>query len=274
VTISVEQPDLLNSLAQQAMAQSEDAPVKRERPRIEPPENDLVQLSGGYLNFNSGDYDKVARVRELNGYDEEKLARVPNSTPARLLNEILELGTVSIGDTAADRNMLDDLLLGDRDSILLGIRVSTFGPQLEMGIVCPACEAPQDVSFDLTEDVPFKELSSQEERTFLVELSKGKVALVNLPTGRTQKALLQADGKTTAQLNTILLAGCVQSIDDMPLLGGTQKVLELSIPDRETLITEILNRSFGPQFGEVKLPCGQCSQVIDLPLTLADLFRL
>jgi hypothetical protein len=73
-------------------------------------------------------------------------------------------------------------------------------------------------------------------------------------------------------LNTILLAGCVQTIDDLPV--GAAQVRSLGLQDREAIIREIGERAIGPQLGEVKMPCSACTEVIELPMTLADLFRL
>jgi hypothetical protein len=75
-----------------------------------------------------------------------------------------------------------------------------------------------------------------------------------------------------AELNTIILAGCVVSLNDLPTTPST--VLELGIKDRETLIQEIVDRNPGPRLGEVKKSCEACGIEVELPLSLASLFRL
>jgi len=97
--------------------------------------------------------------------------------------------------------------------------------------------------------------------------------VVGLPTGVTQRRLLENNDKNSAELNTILLAGCVASINGSPSIGAST-VLKLSWKDREAIVQEILERNPGPRLGEVKKACEACGEDIPMPLTLAALFRI
>lgn len=259
--------------AVQEVAATADVPITDvpPRPNLSSPSSGLVRLPGGYLKFGLEEPVKVAEVRELNGYDEEKLSRVQGGATGKFLTKILELGTVKIGDDEVNSKILDDLLTGDRDAILLGIRIATYGRELEMEIACPHCDEEQKVTLDLPTEVPVKELD-EDDRSFDVELRNGTIARVNMPTGKSQREVLNAVNKTTAELNTILITSCVESIDNLPV--GLNAIRGLGIPDRERISRAISEHSCGPQFGEVGLPCKECGERIALPLTLADLFRL
>ena len=90
--------------------------------------------------------------------------------------------------------------------------------------------------------------------------------------GLTQRKVMENANKTVAELNTIILNGCVVNVNDSPITPST--VLELGIADRETLIAEIIEKNPGPRLGEVSKACKACGNEVDLPLSLAALFRL
>ena len=245
-----------------------------EEPKVEitteAPSNTEVALPGGFIN-REGALIKYAEVRELNGADEESIAR--SGSTGRALATMLQRGLVSLGMDSTSKEDLDTLLSGDRDAILIGIRRATFGNEIGFDLTCPSCKSQGAIVIDLTKDIPIRALKDPiEERTWIYESKLGPVR-VGLPTGATQRKLLENSDKTAAELNTILLAGCVSSIDGRPSLGAST-VLKLSWKDREKLVDEILERNPGPRLGEVKKACEACGEIIELPLTLAALFRV
>lgn len=245
-----------------------------EEPKAEvktlPPSNSEVMLPGGFIKPD-GSIVKYAEVRELNGNDEEAIAKA--GSVGRALNVMLQRGLVSIGMEPAKREDLDYLLAGDRDAILIGIRRVTFGESVEFNIKCPACSTALTVDVNVTEDIPVKTLDDPiADRTFTYKSRKGEIE-VALPSGALQKKLMENTDKTVAELNTMLLSGCVKKINGNPSLGATS-VLGLGMADREALIQEILDRNPGPRFGEVKTACEACGLELPMPIGLADLFRL
>ena len=252
--------ELINKFAAQAQAGVEvevstKAPVSTE-----------VHLPGGFLS--NGELIKTAEVRELTGVDEEAIAKAPNI--GRSITTILERGLKKLGSQDATHDDLDTLLSGDRDAILIGIRKVTLGETIEFVTRCGNCNEEQEVVIDLTEDVPVVELT--DSRSWKIETKKGYVE-VALPTGVTQRKLLENMDKKSAEINTLLLSGCVLSVNGEPSLGAST-VLNFGIADRAKIIDEILKKNPGPRLGEVKKTCKACGEIIPLPLGLADLFRL
>lgn len=228
-----------------------------------------VSLPGGFLEA-SGELIKNAEVRELNGVDEEAIANA--SSTGRALNLLLQRGLVKIGNREATRDDLEALLSGDRDAILLAIRKVTFGETVDYDVICPSCRSEHKVVIDLTKDVPVVGLDKPEDRTWTMDLKSG-IITVALPTGVTQRKLLENSDKTSAELNTILLAGCVMKVNSEPSTGAAT-VLRLGMADRAKIVTEIIERNPGPRLGEVKKACEACGEDISLPLSLVDLFRV
>jgi hypothetical protein len=263
VTQIITDAELVNTFAQQIM---EEPDLKVETQAPSGPE---VILPGGFLN--NGQLITTAEVRELNGLDEEAISKT--TTTGKALNLLLQRGLVKLGDKEVTSEDLDGLLSGDRDAILLGIRRVTFGETVDYSITCGNCASSQDVIVNLTTDVPVKKLTDPiADRTWQVKTKKGYVQ-VSLPTGITQKKLFENVDKSSAEINTMLLAGCVMSVNGEPSMGAST-VLNLGIADRAKIIDEVLTRNPGPRLGEVNKVCQACGEKITFPLSLVDLFRI
>lgn len=261
-------PALANQLADKAMKLS-DPVVASGAPKVTttPPPDTDVELLGGLLDPISG-FISTAEVRELTGLDEEIISKITD--PGKALLTILERATVKIGDEPANRETLDALYAGDRELLLLAIRKATFGSDVKLGPgECPSCSFEQVFEIDLSKDVPLKKLDG--EHTFTIKCKVGEV-VVSLPTGSTQKAIVTSTNKTSAELDTILLKNCIESINGDPVLN-MDDVRKLSLKDRRNILQEITTRNPGPQLSQIKVPCQSCGAEVPLPLTLAELFR-
>jgi hypothetical protein len=255
--------ELVSQFAQQAMEEPEKVITSRA------PSDTTVDLPGGYVS-QDGTVVKTAEVRELNGADEEAISKA--GSKAKALGVLLQRGLIKVGTEDATKDMLDNLLSGDRDAILLGIRKVTFGDELKAMAHCYACNEDQEIVVVLSEDIPVRPLDASKGRTWIVETKKGPVG-VALPTGLVQKKLMDNADKTAAEINTLLLAGCVISVDGAPSMGA-HTVLSLGMTDRANLVDEIIDTNPGPRLGEVKKACRACGESMNLPLSLLDLFQL
>jgi hypothetical protein len=264
VTKIITDAELVAQYAQKAMEEPEKIITTRA------PSDSEVLLPGGYLLPN-GEVVTKAEVKELNGADEEAISKAGST--AKSINVLLQRGLVKLGDAEVSKEDLDSLLSGDRDAILLGIRKATFGKVLNVNIRCTSCSQDQTADIDLDEDVPVKRLNDPiADRVWETPTKRGVVKLA-LPNGITQKRLMDNIDKTSAEVNTMLLAGCILSVDGAPSIGA-QTALSLGVADRTTIIDQIIERNPGPRLGEVKKVCKACGEDIPLPLSLLDLFRL
>lgn len=259
-------PELANKLVNEALSEQE---VTEPQPQadVKLPPDTQVELPGGLEDPFEG-IITTAEVRELTGADEEAISKI--NEPGKALLAILERGTVSLGGKDVTKDDLDALLAGDREMLLLAIRKVTFGSDVQVGPECPECGAEQVFDIDLNTDVPIKKLN-ENDRSFTVTCKVGKVVM-SLPNGVTQKALVTSSNKNSAELDTILLKGCISSINGKPIID-VQQIKDLGIKDRRDLLTAISTRNPGPQLSEIKKSCESCGQEVSLPLTLADLFR-
>lgn len=257
--------DKVNEIAAESEEVIEDLPPTRY------PADTEVKLVGGIVD-PTGIID-TATVRELNGRDEEAIVKAPNVAKAMIT--ILHRGVDTLGGEKASPEDIDALLAADRDLLLMKIREATFGADLEFNMQCPHCGEGSEVTLDISEDIPVKYLEDPvTDRHFTVELRKGGVAEVRLPTGITQKNIAAVAGdKTVAELNTVMLYGCVRSINGRDVLDISQ-VQGLGIADRNKIIEELNARTPGPQWDEITKECPNCGEEVSLPLSADALFRL
>jgi hypothetical protein len=261
-----ENPSLANSLIDQALAVSE-KPV--EPANIIPPFNNVVVLPSGYIGPD-GKLSTSVEVRELNGTDEEALSKI--DTLIKMWSTILSRGVVKVGDAPATEAILDDLLVGDRDALVIGIYRATFGDVANIDAYCQGCKEYKDVAYNLTEDYKTKALLDPiANRTFEVSGRKNKY-LVTLPTGVAQKEMGADPNYTEAELKTILLENCVLEINDQPVVSKLQ-IKGMGIADRTTIVDEIAKRTPGPQLEDITIDCPDCGGKVVVPVSLGTIFR-
>jgi hypothetical protein len=262
---SAANPALANQLVQEAMQEE----LPSYEPKITAPSENVIELPGGHVTA-AGEVITTAEVRELTGRDEEAISKAPSIGKAMLT--VLQRGTVKIGDIPADEKLLDELLVGDRDALLLGIIKATFGSTTEITSYCGGCGEAKTVAVDLDADIKSRVLTNPlEERVFTVKGKKGDI-VVKLPNGRVQKELINNADKTSAELNTIVLEKTVVSINGADVISKNQ-VQNLSIADRRKITDEINLRAPGPQFEDLKVACPDCEGEVTVPISLGTLFR-
>lgn len=238
----------------------------------------FVKLPAGIIRNKEVFTD--AQVQELTGQHEEELARAQSSNnPAKVISILLQSGTVSVGEEKASPALLESMLQGDLNMLILGIRKATFGNAFEVfNVQCPHCGNSNDISMDLS-DVPVRELEDPEIREFTVDLRKNRKAKVTFPTGKVQTEIFKQKNQplTLAEANSITLAMCVKSFTEADgstrMCNGLSDVKNMSIPDRHTVYSFINDNEPGPRYDEVVALCPSCEGEVPVPLTVAVLFR-
>ncbi len=278
-----EQPELANMLGRMAMDDSND-----EKPTtlIELPPDGSVTLPGGWLD-DEGTVHRDAVVRELTGQDEEELSRPSVARDyTKRVDTLLNRCVVTIGGEAANRAILDMLLIGDRDMLLQAIRVASYGDTMRLNAICPHCQEPFQVDYTFSADVPVREIDGREitldEHTITLDaarhiypipLKRGRVAQVALVDGGMQRSIYTAqnDKLSIAELNTLLLKQTVQSVDGMPVT--MTDIRNLPSADRLRILTFLMQAQPGPQWGEVKHSCPRCEREFPLVIDVDTMFR-
>jgi hypothetical protein len=264
-------PEAANRLTEEAVG-----PPKE----VAPPEipETTVTLPGGLL-LPTGEVLDRAEVREMNGEDEEALARLPRDTPIpQRITEMVKRCLVSLSGRTLQPGEIDSLLIGDRDLIMVALRRATYGDDMEVTVTCPFCTTdwnkPKtfDVAIELDKDISTKEMDDKKQRIFPVKLRRGE-AEVRLVTGGDQIYAVGDGTRSAPQVNTGILERCVRSLNGNQIIGR-EAVAKMGSADRLKLLEVIVDKQPGPQLGDITTPCSMCGETVPLPIAVGDLFRL
>ena len=247
----------------------------------EPPNTggDQVDLPGGLIIREHE--ITTATIQELNGAAEEALARAASGQAIHFLEVMLEHGVVSLGDLSPEesRRNLKKLLVGDREALLVAIRIATYGDEISVfNFRCPECGViTEKITFSLEEDVKTVKLSSPKDVEFDVDLRKGRSAHVRLPNGEDQHAIAENERLNAVERNTILMQRCVFSIQDADgkqrsVLAQPGLIRDLGIKDRHVIRRALDDKAPGPRYSKIEFDHVDCGKKVSLGIDLGDLF--
>ena len=225
-----------------------------------------IELPGG-RRLDGGHRVGDARLRDLSGHDEDWLSgRTDDVATAVLVTDLLARVVDRLGDSEPpSRDDIADLLVADRDYLLLRVWELSYSGRVWLVEHCPRCAAKMDVTFAVA-DVPVEVRPQHENRLELdLEDPNGQPVRVGvrLPSGRDQEALSSRPGDGVS----FLLSRCVETVDGAP--AGPDSLARLTpIVDR---IDDAL-RSAAPvvELG-IDLTCPECGHEFGLDCPIAPL---
>lgn len=248
-------------------------------PTIRSPETGDITLLYGLKN-EAGDIQKVARVRELRGDDEEALSKVDRRRDDYYVlveDLIIKRATESIGDIDVQKKPagLGKLLMADKSMLFMQIMYATYGTTKEFEEVpCEACTALNDISIDIEGIIKITPLTDPEDPTILVKMRSGKKALFRYPLVEDQMAVYQQKASgTDAERNTLMIGRCIISVDGEPVQNRSLFSTKMSMADRHTAVLALQNGP-GVTFKEASVPCTSCSVDIPIAFGWASLLQL
>ena len=180
-------------------------------------------LPGGYVD-EAGAVHRSVELNPLSGREEEFLADSGKPASATHVTAILSrcirrIGTIS----PISEEVARDLLVADRQYLLLKLREVTFGDQVQATIFCPwpDCGKKVDIDFSI-EDIPVIE-SEDKGPTYKMELPPEAAFIGNhgeeyreiifrLPNGLDQEVISPLVSENEDRALTMLLERCIQSI--------------------------------------------------------------
>lgn len=220
---------------------------------------DTYTLPGG-LVVEEGRRLAQAALRPLTGREEEWLASHPGTPSAVAITRLLSNCLVWLEDAKITSDLIRQLLVGDRDYLMLQLRRLTLGDEFQAVFICPGCGARMDVNFDTSEVAV--DGHPQTASSYSLELREpkpsGRTVRFRLPTGGDQEALL---GMEPADGVGALLNRCLLDDGGLPLPPEEQKsvieAMELVAPRVEL---------------ELDLTCPECAQLFIAPFDTTTFF--
>ena len=254
---------------QKQQADALSSALEETAPEIKKAPETVVELIRGVYNKDLESWDTTAIVRELNGFDEEALASVDTKkiVYAEYMSLLLKRAVVSIGSVNISDNpsVIDDLIIGDRDLLFLGVVKATYGDDRHYQVFCRECTASNDVIVKISE-FENKEYDGNPHETIKMDASDGTTYEFRLPNGLDSQ-IVAKKAKTTAEQNTLMLARCVQT----PVKNAEAWAKGLNLRDRTQFVRTLLEAQPGPQVGEVNAQCATCGEDLNIVLDWASL---
>ena len=247
-----------------------------EMPTMGEPENPVLTLPRGRLVNNK--WETAAEVRELNGADEEYLAR--RRDPLDYFDAVLALGVTRLGsaDLASmsiteREQVLATLLTGERELLFLTVIRATFGNERDLEFQCGSCQGEFTTTLLLDHDFPLvDDLGFDPPLTYEFTTSKGDRIEYRLVNGADQREAASKRNATTAEQNTVVLTNVIKRVNGTVPFDTKEYVLGLSMKDRRDLVAD-MDKRLPTINNEIDLECQSCGTKNRVTLNWGDLFR-
>ncbi|MDH3974191.1 MAG: hypothetical protein OEV42_07915 [Deltaproteobacteria bacterium] len=238
-------------------------------------------LPGGYID-DSGLVHREIALCHLSGREEELLADNKEMISARLVSTIISRCVSRIGKISpVPPEVARDLLIADRQYIMLKLREATFGDRVQATIRCPWPDCGKKVDIDFsTADIPFRE-SRDKGPLYKMTLSRAadfagdnedgcREITFRLPNGGDQEEVSPYLYENEGKALTELLKRCISSIGAVE--GPGDDLVEKLSP-RERMEIEKRMEEVAPGV-ELKMEanCPECGRDFDAPFDLQEFF--
>jgi hypothetical protein len=236
-------------------------------------------LPGGYWD-PAGVLHRDFELGVLTGREEELLAQARRSESASLVTMVLSRCVRRLGGISPlPEDVTRQLLVADRQYLMLKLRQSTFGDVVRASVFCPWADCGKRVSLEFRiGDVPVEE-APEAAPVYRMTLSEDAAPLGNpeerqvtfrLPNGADQESVSPLLAHNEAEALSRLLARSVQKIGPFAP-PGDERVAALSPMAREQIEAEM--ERVAPKVElTMDTTCSECGRDFALPFELERLF--
>ena len=236
-------------------------------------------LPGGYVDKGSRVHREV-ELKQLTGREEELLAASRQRESASLVTVVLSrciqrIGTISPVSEELARN----LLIADRQYLLLKLREVTFGDQVRANIFCPWPECGKRVAINFSiNDIPIRESEDKGPAYTMILSSEiaGELAeedrqiTFRLPNGADQEAISALLAENEALALARLFGCCIQSIGCLANPG--EDVISQLPPPVRLAIEQHMEKVAPKVELTMDVRCHECDREFMVPFDLHRFF--
>jgi len=223
--------------------------------------------------------EESIEIRQMTAKEEDIL------TSRTLLKKGIALDRVVENLIVDKRIDPDTLLIGDKNAIVVVIRVSGYGNEYNTQVSCPACDTTQEYSFDLNKANIYPgelkegwDITENGDGTFNIVLPRTKVAVTfRVLTARDEKELMkgmESDRKRTYEKGvTRQIVNIVTAVNGDSSPEAINYLVE-NIPSMDSRHLRLAYKSVAPNIDLTQhFVCEECDneQDLEVPLT-ADFF--
>lgn len=237
-------------------------------------------LPGGYVD-QGGDIHREVELRPLTGREEELLAASRPRESASLVTVLLSRCVQRIGAIhPVSEALVRNLLIADRQYLLLKLREATFGEQIRANIFCPWPECGQRVAINFSiHDIPIRE-SEDKGPAYTMTLSpevsgaleaEDRQITFRLPNGADQEIISPLLAENEALALARLFGRCVQRIGRLTKIGEEVIISQLS-PAARLAIEQQMERLAPKVELEMDIKCHECARDFVAPFDFHRFF--
>src|SRR6267143_1987133 len=237
------------------------------------------RLPGGYWD-SAGALHREFELSVLTGRDDELLSQADQAETASLVTAVLSRAVRRIGNiNPVTEEMARQLLVADRQFLLMKLRQRTFGDLVRADLYCPwaSCGRRASMEFKIG-DLPVEEATQLSplyslflSRTALDEgdASRREVTF-RLPTGADQEAVSSLLATNEAEALSLLLRRTIQRIGSCDFPSGEQ-ITELSSLARAEIAAEM--ERVAPRVElNLETSCPECGRAFLVPFDIHRFF--
>jgi hypothetical protein len=237
-------------------------------------------LPGGYWD-SAGVLHREFELSVLTGRDEELLAQTNRAEHASVVSAVLSRTVRRLGDISpVSEDIARQLLVADRQYLLLKLRQCTFGDMVRANLFCPWADCGRRVSMEFRiDDLPVEEA---DERAPFYTLTLSSCAFgeegdtsqreisFRLPNGADQEAVSPMLAGNEAEALSLLLARTIQRIGPLPSPGLAQVAAPSSAARKE--IEAEMERVAPKVELNIETACPECARAFLVPFDLERFF--
>lgn len=241
-----------------------------------------VQLPCGLGPDKDGKIHRDAEIASMTGMVRKNIARPEvRQNGSKVIDAILLACLRRVGPISKiDRRLLDKMLNGDREFLLLEIRKASLTSKVHATITCGSCNQKVDITYSL-DGIPVTTLPDSDketvngERTFLVDWMSADErhsvkARFRYPNGADQMDVAQMMGRNPVEANYRMYYRCLIEWDGKPVDQILPNIFEVQpLPVLDAVDREFRNSMPGPQLDQ-EVTCPLCGADNDLDLRASD----
>jgi hypothetical protein len=227
-------------------------------------------LPGGYWD-SSGVLHREFELALLTGREEELLAESRRAETASLVSAVLSRGVRRLGDISpVTPAVAAELLVADRQYLLLKLREYTFGDCVRADVFCPWADCGKRVSLAFRiNDLPV-ESATERAPLFSMTLSDGAEVVFRLPNGADQAAVAPLAADNEAEALTALLGRVIERVGAVPH-PGAEGAAALSARARAEIEAEM--ERLAPRIeSAIETACSECGRSFAVPFDVHRFF--
>ena len=208
-------------------------------------------------------------IQEIDAYAEKSLTNREELMSGRAMNRVMRSALVSFNGQPMPSNdgeanaIVLDMKSGDRNYLLIRIRMQNYGNEMIFNYKCPDCKKTSGYQLNIQElldNETLKIYPYRDDVPIQVETRAGIVE-IDYPTGRTEQWLAQQDEIDTV---TFALARCKTLNGKKPTYKDMQ---QLSVNDLKNIRFAAIDLKGGLD-PSIELNCLKCGNYFNVPLHL------